>query len=289
MNVLQLLLQANPITVTWKDYEGLNPIMRLWVRYFVLVGEQIISNIKHPSDLTSDLLEAWEKSLLLLRVMDAMERRGRGEQQVPGGPFRTVHAASSVNCPRCVVRIAMVLFPEELLRRGEQNRLPIHIAAVAPVYAVNDLRGEGFTIEDAFIDDDPDAARPKRKKSQSKYKEPSVIDILLSGEPMAARERDHNGQLPLHVAIMRGKTLDEGVQALVEAYPDALTTPDSQTNLYPFMLAASVGRGRGDCGTIYALLRAAPDLVLLALAGEDQDDEGKLSPELELKSVQCDS
>jgi ankyrin repeat protein len=289
MNVLQLLLQANPITVTWKDYEGLNPLMRLWVRYFVLVGEQIISNIKHPSDLTSDLLEAWEKSLLLLRVMDAMERRGRGEQQVPGGPFRTVHAASSVNCPRCVVRIAMVLFPEELLRRDEQNRLPIHIAAVAPVYAVNDLRGEGFTIEDAFIDDDPDAARPKRKKSQSKYKEPSVIDILLSGEPMAARERDHNGQLPLHVAIMRGKTLDEGVQALVEAYPDALTTPDSQTNLYPFMLAASVGRGRGDCGTIYALLRAAPDLVLLALAGEDQDDEGKLSPELELKSVQCDS
>ena len=42
MDVLVTLLQANPITVTWKDYEGLNPLMRLWVRYFVLVGEQII-------------------------------------------------------------------------------------------------------------------------------------------------------------------------------------------------------------------------------------------------------
>jgi ankyrin repeat protein len=283
MDVLLLLLQANPITVTWKDYEGLNPLMRLWVRYFVLVGEQIISNIKQPSDLTSDLVEAWEKSLLLLRVMDAMERRGRGEQ-VPAGPFRAVHAASSVNCPRCVVRIAMVLFPEELLRRDEQNRLPIHIAAVSPVYPVHDLRGEGFTLEDAFIDDDPEAARPKKKKSQSKYKEPSVIDILLCGEPKAAGERDPNGQLPLHVAIMRGKTLDEGVQALVEAFPDALTTPDSQTNLYPFMLAASVGRGRGDCGTIYALLRAAPELVLLALTKEDQEDEVKLSPDLRVCS-----
>ncbi len=284
MNVLLLLLQANPITVMWNDYEGLNPLMRLWVRYFVLVGEHIISNIKHPSDLTSDLVEAWEKSLLLLRVMDAMERRGRGEQ-VPEGFFRSVHAASSVNCPRCVVRIAMVLFPEELLRRDEKNRLPIHIAAVAPVYAVNDLRGEGFTLEDAFIDDDPEAARLMRKKSPSKYKEPSVIDILLSGNPRAAQERDPNGQLPLHVAIMRGKTLDEGVQALVEAYPDALTIPDSRTNLYPFMLAASVGRGRGDCGTIYALLRAAPELVLMALSGEEQEEERKISSELELTVV----
>jgi len=236
-----------------------------------LVGEQIISNINHPRDLKGELIEAWEKTLLLLRVMDAMERRRRREHDLDA-PFRIVHAASSVNCPRCVVRIAKVLFPEDLLTRDERNRLPIHIAAVAPVYAVHDLRGEGFTIEDAFIDDDPSAVRPKRKKSQSKYREPSVIDILLSGEPKAAGERDSNGQLPLHVAIMRGKTLDEGVQALVDAYPDALTTPDTKTNLYPFMLAASIGRGRGDCSTIYALLRDAPELILSAISGEEEEE-----------------
>lgn len=264
MDVLVTLLQANPITVTWKDYEGLNPLMRLWVRYFVLVGEHIISNIKHPSDVKEDLIEAWEKSLLLLQVMGAMENRGGGEQNL--APFRAVHTASAVDCPRCVVRIAMVLFPQELLMRDECNRLPIHIAAASPVYCVHDLRGEGFTMYDAFPDDDPQqrAARP-RMESQSKYKEPSVIDILLSGDPAAASQRDPHGQLPLHIAIMRGKTLDEGVQALVNASPDALTTPDNQTNLYPFMLAASIGRGRGDCSTIYALLRAAPDLVHMAL------------------------
>ena len=284
MDVLVTLLQANPIPITWKDYEGLNPMMRLWVRYFVLVGEHIISNIKQPSDLTGDLIEAWQKSLLLLQVMYEMENRGSGGQNQVA-PFRAVHSASSVDCPRCVVRIARVLFPQELLRRDELNRLPIHIAAAAPVHCVHDLRGEGFTIDDAFIDDDPQqrAARPMKKESQSKYKEPSVIEILLSGEPAAAKERDPHGQLPLHVAIMRGKTLDDGVQALVEACPDALTTPDNQTNLYPFMLAASVGRGRGDCTTIYALLRAAPDLVHMALQREPQVDEGETSSELDEK------
>eukprot|EP00571_Detonula_confervacea_P008588 CAMPEP_0172317676 /NCGR_PEP_ID=MMETSP1058-20130122/32387_1 /TAXON_ID=83371 /ORGANISM="Detonula confervacea, Strain CCMP 353" /LENGTH=717 /DNA_ID=CAMNT_0013032293 /DNA_START=50 /DNA_END=2203 /DNA_ORIENTATION=- len=280
MDVLVTLLQANPITVTWKDYEGLNPFMRLWVRYFVLVGEHIISNIKQPRDLTGDLVEAWQKSLLLLQVMSAMETRGGGynSDQQQAAPFHTVHAASSVDCPRCVVRIARVLFPQELLRRDGQNRLPIHIAAAAPVYAVHDLRGEGFTIDDAFDDGPPEQRASRPKKNQNKYKEPSVIDILLDGEPSAASERDPHGQLPLHAAIMRGKTLDEGVQALVEAYPDALTTPENETNLYPFMLAASVGRRRGDCATIYALLRAAPELVHMALSGQLQDvKEGEKS------------
>ena len=284
MDVLITLLQANPITVTWKDYEGLNPLMRLWVRYFVLVGEKIISNITKPSDVNGELIEAWQKSLLLLQVMDAMEKRGGGQgaseqQERSRHPFHIVHAASSVDCPRCVVRIAMVLFPQELLRRDEHNRLPIHIAAAAPVYAVNDLRGEGFSLDDAYIDDENPHRRANVKpKKQTKYKEPSVINILLGGDPTAARERDQHGQLPLHVAIMRGKTLEEGVQALVEANPDALTTPDAQTNLYPFMLAASVGRGRGDCSTIYALLRAAPDLVHLATDGvslSPPGDDGK--------------
>jgi len=162
--------------------------------------------------------------------------------------------------------MAMVLFPEQLLMRDEGGFLPIHIAAAAPVYAVHDLRGEGFSMEDAILDEE--TGMPIiRKLKETKYTEPSVIDILLSGEKSAARERDPNGQLPLHIAIMRGKTLEEGVKALADAYPEALTMPDKHTNLYPFMLAASVGRGRGDCSTIYEMVRAAPALVQMALDG----------------------
>ena len=264
MDVLITLLQANPVTVLWRDYEGLNPLMRLWVRYYVIVGEQIISNLRQPSDVTSDLVEAWERTVLLLQVMNAMD--GTAQQRQLLAPFHAVHASSYVNCPRCVVRMAMVLFPEQLLMRDEGGFLPIHIAAAAPVYAVHDLRGEGFSMEDAILDEE--TGMPIiRKLKETKYTEPSVIDILLSGEASAAKERDPNGQLPLHIAIMRGKTLDEGVKALADAYPEALTMADVHTNLYPFMLAASVGRGRGDCSTIYEMVRAAPELVKMALDG----------------------
>mmetsp|Transcript_37309 Transcript_37309/g.76109 ORF Transcript_37309/g.76109 Transcript_37309/m.76109 type:complete len:735 (+) Transcript_37309:164-2368(+) len=274
MDVLITLLQANPVTVLWRDYEGLNPLMRLWVRYYVIVGEQIISNLKQPSDLTPDLVEAWERTVLLLQVMNAMD--GNTQQRPLLAPFHAVHASSYVNCPRCVVRMAMVLFPEQLLMRDEGGFLPIHIAAAAPVYAVHDLRGEGFSMEDAILDEE--TGMPIiRKLKETKYTEPSVIDILLSGEASAARERDPNGQLPLHIAIMRGKTLDEGVKALADAYPEALTMPDKHTNLYPFMLAASVGRGRGDCSTIYEMVRAAPDLVKMALDGARDHSSSSVS------------
>ncbi len=168
--------------------------------------------------------------------------------------------------------------------QDELNRLPIHIAAVVPVYSVHDLCGEGFTIDNAFIDDDPQqrAARPKKNGSQSKYKEPLVIKILLSGEPAAAMEQDPHGQLPLHITIMREKTLEDGVQTLVEACLEALTTLDNITNLYPFMLVVSVRRDHGDLTTIYALLWAVPDLVHMALQRESQVDKGETS-ELEEK------
>jgi len=286
MDVLITLLQANPVTVLWRDYEGLNPLMRLWVRYYVIVGEQIISNLKRPSDLTPDLIEAWERTELLLQVMNAMD--GTTQQRQLRSPFHAVHASSYVNCPRCVVRMAMVLFPEQLLMRDEVGFLPIHIAAAAPVYAVHDLRGEGFSMEDAIPDED--TGMPIiRKLKETKYTEPSVIDILLSGEKSAARERDPNGQLPLHIAIMRGKTLEEGVKALADAYPEALTMPDKHTNLYPFMLAASVGRGRGDCSTIYEMVRAAPALVQMALDGTRDHSSSSLSSDERIeKSTGCE-
>lgn len=282
MDVLVTLLQANPTTVLWKDYEGLNPLMRLWVRYYVILGEQIISSVNSPGDLTIDLMEAWQKSFLLLQVMSEMDKKQARESEgavFQRTPFRAVHAASAVECPRCVVRFATILFPQELMVTDEHNRLPLHIASSTPIYAVHDLGGEGFTIDDAFLDDanelstsprltEPRAKPKQEKEDENQIKEPSVIDILLSGNPSAACVPAPNGQLPLHSAIMMGKTLQDGVLGLIDAYPESLTVPDCQTNLYPFQLAASIGRDRGDTTTIFELLVRAPDLVKTALTKE---------------------
>jgi ankyrin repeat protein len=131
IDVLATLLQINPATVFVHDYECLNPILRLWVRYYVVLGEPAISGIQSASDLTPQLVEAWQKSLLLLRVMDKVVKLNGGQ-----GPtvFRAVHCASLLECPRCVLRISMILYPDQIYTSDEHGRLPLHIATKAPVY-----------------------------------------------------------------------------------------------------------------------------------------------------------
>ena len=101
-----------------------------------MLGETVISSIESASDLTSDLVEAWQKSLLLLRVMDEVDKKER--QCSSGGfnpaVFRAVHCASAVECPRCVLRIATILYPDQVTIPDEHGRFPLHIATQAPVY-----------------------------------------------------------------------------------------------------------------------------------------------------------
>jgi hypothetical protein len=131
IDVLATLLQTNPATVFVYDYEGLNPLLRLWVRYYVVLDEPIISNIQSASDLTPDLVEGWQKSLLLLQVMDTVVKTNEGQGSAT---FRAVHCASALECPRCVLRISMILYPDQILTPDEHGRLPLHIATNAPVY-----------------------------------------------------------------------------------------------------------------------------------------------------------
>lgn len=102
----------------------------------MLLGEAVISNIDSASDLTPELVEAWQKSLLLLRVMHEEDKKGshntRGEEDP--SVFRVLHCASAVECPRCVLRIATILYPDQLTIPDEDGRLPLHIATKAPVY-----------------------------------------------------------------------------------------------------------------------------------------------------------
>ena len=293
MEVLVTLLHANPQVIAARDYEGLNPLFRLWVRYFVSAGERRINAVRTADDVKGDLIEAWMKSRLLLRSLHFVETRRRQQQgqssdslpaacRLPVGaaeaagvlgaltcPFRAVHAAALVDCPRAVVRMAAALHPRELLNRDDAGDLPVHIAARAPVHQSHDLRvrGDSATGEDADVDEDL-AVRLRRNEGRATrrrpHDEPSVLDILLGAQPAAAGVRDGSDQLPLHAAAVSGKRLDEGVEALLAAFPEAVSVPDGRTALYPFMLAASAPDG-GDASTVYRLLRASPGVCHMAL------------------------
>lgn len=141
---------------------------------------------------------------------------------------------------------------------------------------VHDLGGEGYSIADAFDDFEVNRRRLENNAIEQAKKdeefpdnplnEPSVIDMLLGAAPTLAKIKDPSGRLPLHAAIASGKGYQQGVQGLIEAYPEAMEIPDPKTNLYPFMLAATAGEGSKNVSTIYELMRLGPELAKMALS-----------------------
>jgi ankyrin repeat protein len=272
IEVLELLLRANPSAVHERDYEGLTPLLRLWVRYFVILGKDAIDSVEGRDDLKGELGEAWNKTELLLRAAyhgsleASIAYQGKPMTFTsPGGPnsvFRAVHAAASVDCPRQVIKIATKVYPEQLEQVDEESRIPLIIATMSPTWKIRDLSDEGYLLEDRIHDghveresdnmDDAEQVGPN-----SLY--PSVIEILVTVAPEAAKRRDTDGRLPLQLAIANGKKWTTGVKALLEAYPEAMVFHDPLTNLLPFMLAATVKKG--GCTTIFQLLRSNPSLL----------------------------
>jgi hypothetical protein len=77
------------------------------------------------------------------------------------------------------------------------------------------------------------------------------IEMIVKAEPKTARIRNQKGFLPLHLAIQNDKCWEGGIQALVEAFPDALAMRDPVDKLHPFQLAAH----SEDVDTTFELLR----------------------------------
>jgi ankyrin repeat protein len=260
--VLEVLLRANPSVVHEKDFEDLTPLLRLWVRYFVILGDHVIESVNRDADLKGELLEAWNKTELLLRCA----HYGRLVESCPEGlVFRAVHAASAVDCPRAIVRIATKVYPGQLDEKDEYGRTPLVIACQAPIFKIRDLSDDGYTLEDVIHGDETNkwGVNSYSDEAQEASSQPSVISILLQANPTSeasgACVPDLLGRLPLHLALSSGKSWKDGVKELVEAYPDAMSSPDMSSKLYPFMMAAE--GWKGDTNTTFELLRHSPGLL----------------------------
>ena len=302
IEVLELLLKAHPAAVMQRDFEGLTPLQRLWVRYTVILGSDMIESVNCAADLLGQLLEAWRKTELLLRCAHhgAIEGRvaGANPDTVSGSqvvvPFRAVHAAAAVDCPRFVVKIAAKVYPHQLDEKDEQGRTPLLIAAAAPIFQVHDLSDEGYTLEDVIHGDDANSGEFGFEDETTDCSYPSVIDFLLQSNSETAAQgafmHDPLGRLPVHIALQTGKRWNEGVRALIEASPDSVGVADPTSGLYPFMIAAC-GRGsssatlsddnsqnsaqsrKGDIGTTFELLRLNPSLIELLTLGRPKTSE----------------
>jgi len=126
--------------------------------------------------------------------------------------WRAVHAAcNGGTCPFDVLAFSLQILPNEIRVRNEDGNLPLHIAASAPPY-------------ESTIPAELAPGRP--------------IHLLLSRSPQGAMQVNRKGRLPIHLALESGKALDNGVDALVDAFPESVRMRDPVTLLYPFQMAA---------------------------------------------------
>eukprot|EP00592_Proboscia_alata_P006377 CAMPEP_0194352996 /NCGR_PEP_ID=MMETSP0174-20130528/1369_1 /TAXON_ID=216777 /ORGANISM="Proboscia alata, Strain PI-D3" /LENGTH=548 /DNA_ID=CAMNT_0039121341 /DNA_START=29 /DNA_END=1675 /DNA_ORIENTATION=+ len=295
IQVLCVLLEKEPNVVLVRDYEGLSPLLRLWVRYFVILGDDVIDAVRQPADIKGDLSIAWEKTNLLLQVA-----HHGSIDLIPGKTFRVVHSAAAVDCPRSVLKIAIALHPEQLTEVDEEGETPLFIACRSPIYKVHDLSANGYNYDD-FVEDGPEGELGAKNDEKEECLEssddndmdlhclvqgdgtvvrvPSVISIILEAKPELIRVTDiSTGKLPLHASIESGKGWSEGVESLVTAYPESVCMMDAQSGLYPFMLAA-VGKKGGSAKVrlIFELLRLNPELVRKSIWHDSPNSVGHIN------------
>jgi hypothetical protein len=146
---------------------------------------------------------------------------------------RLVHAAASVrHCPLYVVQLAVRLHPGQLLERDDNGNTPLILA-----------------IEGKWSGD--------------------VVNTVLEANPRAATSLDAQGRSPLALAVATGQySYQYTLSRLFSAEPNAATTRDALTALFPFALAAidtttanTAQDDNSQLSTIYALLRVDPSLL----------------------------
>jgi hypothetical protein len=366
IQVIEVLLRANPSLVHDRDYEGLTPLLRLWVRYFVTLGDDTINGVCTRGDVKGELAEAWSKTELLLRaayhgsiegydnegtcngdsgnrnfdsggvgdecvdfhqhhiekpeatktvdaerkaacktstVNEFQRKKSQAESLLQNDfhgnefecnistneqrllndkdqaqhvrePLYVIHAASAIDCPRAVVKIATVLYPQQLDDHDLSGRTPLMIAAMAPIFKEHDLSDEGYSLEELIHGDDVNTTEYNHD-DYTEQKQPTVIDVLLEAGAdarIAGHSNFKRSRIPLHSAIVSGKRWNEGLKILRDSYPDSLMKLDVKTGLYPFMLAAATGceeeaseittDGRCyDLDTIFEILRSLPGII----------------------------
>ena len=93
-------------------------------------NRQIMTEAESPFDLEGEVESWWDKMELLLRAAyhDTVWELPRSQL------WRILHAAAGVNCPPNLVRFTLKLYRNQIFLKDNEQRLPVHIAAGAPVH-----------------------------------------------------------------------------------------------------------------------------------------------------------
>jgi ankyrin repeat protein len=261
--VLGVLLQRLPLAARIGGQH--QPCKLAWLGYFqVQSGEHdsgaLKKRIRHlvrANRLKSlvefpPLKELWNKTVLLCSHL--LQKTMRHSREPPP---HTVNAVSSLvcfggmdslDCPTISVWMALQITRDyDLLEPDEDGNLLLHRAAASAPLSTLTLSSK----VEAYME-------RKASGEWNWFAHRSVIAQLCHLEPDAATVRNRNGQLPLHVAIDNGKSWNDGVEDLLNAYPNSIDIPDPVSGLPPLLLS---GCSNLDLSTIFEIARNHTNVV----------------------------
>lgn len=231
--ILSLLLRAYPKGAFWPDNKGTTPLALIWER-------RQMSLLRSWRTETQTLLDetnvVWKRIMSVYRAQDVVQ-----DDDVCDPQFQPLHLASPHPSPPCLFPLLIQVYGNQLKERDKNQRLPLAIACEYP---------EANRSYDVF----------------------TKVELILREFPAAASSFDqYSRRYPLHSALHSGILWNEGVEALIQAYPSALCVRDEATMLFPFMLAAAAGKqcnGKLDADrlaidTVYNVLRSDPSVLRL--------------------------
>ena len=182
-------------------------------------------------EVLEELVNFWHEMELLvlaatrlsLKIYDEEENDSWPDERQP--EWQIVHGLSITGCPREIANLAVKLYPEQVRTAEEDGNLPLHLAS---------LSHQTSALADGTWHHD------QKPYGQNASTAPPMMECLLNEYPEAASEKNNAGSYSLNLAILAGKTWQDGAGDIFRAGPNIVLdgSVDSIFGLPPFMLAA---------------------------------------------------
>lgn len=194
-----------------------------------------IEDFQVDNTILEELVNFWHEMELLLIAATRLELRIDDNAENDAilddcsderqSEWRVVHGLSIVGCPKKIANLAVKLYPEQVNQFDENGNFPLHLASSS--HQTSAL-AEGTWHHD------------HTPYGENAFTAPPMMKCLLRVYPEAASVINAAGRYPINLAILAGKTWQDGVYDLFRAGPNVVLdgSIDRTIGLPPFMLAA---------------------------------------------------
>jgi len=226
--VLKLIVEKNPSVLKISTFDGTPPIRGLFFSYTQSIpGVLAVGKILKGATLTDSghFDRFWAKASYL-----ALQYFRLSEACPPDALITNDHVAHGLiyyNAPLNLLKVALMRNPGCAQALDKDGNTCLHLLVERRPYRLKEL---------------------------------DAIQSTLAAYPEAAAVANYAGQPPLIMAIRNKIPFEKALGEILKADMTAVSSRDTETNLFPFQLAASVG-GPEALNTTFQLLAALPQVI----------------------------